>query len=94
MRRFTIYQIKDIENCDYAFRDLDESKFSITDYKKVYDNQIEFQGRDEEMLEFLFMLSNIGKINYVGHTLSISDVVNIEGKYYYCGDSGWYEVSV
>jgi len=31
-----IYQIKDIENTDYAFRSYNEQKFNFADYKEVF----------------------------------------------------------
>ncbi len=38
MFKYIIYQIKDIEACDYAFRDYDPKKFNFRDYDKVYDH--------------------------------------------------------
>lgn len=34
--KYEIYQIRDIENVDYAFRGYNVNKFSIKDYEKEY----------------------------------------------------------
>ena len=94
MRHISIYQIKDIANCIYAFRDYDNSKFSIKDYDTVYETHIDSVDTDSEICEDFFYRSNIGKLIYNGHTLSVSDLICIDNNFYYCNSIGWKEITI
>ena len=66
------------------------SKFDISQYKKVYEGEV------TEMTDLLHMLESIfKKVNhrhpsdFYGHSLSVSDVVNVDGINYYCDIYGW-----
>jgi len=46
------------------------------------------------MLDDIFTTLNTCKCDWFsGHSLSVSDVVEIDGKYYYCDSYGWEEIS-
>lgn len=90
MKKVKVYQA-DI-NTDYKFRPYEEAegKLNKADYKVVFDGEIDFpEGKDEA--EYLFELFNIGDRleGYKGHSLSVSDIVDIEGEVLYCDDIGW-----
>lgn len=100
MFKYIIYQIKDIEACDYAFRDYSPKKFNfLNDYDKVYEHDIsgeivDAKAFDEELCEKLFEIFNINKpADFKGHSLSVSDIVEINSdghrKLYYCNSLGW-----
>ena len=66
------------------------SKFDISQYKKVYEDEV------TEMTDLFYILESIfEKFNhrhpsdFYGHSLSVSDVVNIDGINYYCDSYGW-----
>lgn len=66
------------------------SKFDISQYKKVYEGEV------TEMTDLFHMLESIfRKFNhrhpsdFYGHSLSVSDVVNVDGINYYCDSYGW-----
>ena len=66
------------------------SKFDISQYKKVYEGEV------TEMTDLFYMLESIfEKFNhrhpsdFYGHSLSVSDVVNVDGINYYCDIYGW-----
>lgn len=66
------------------------SKFDISQYKKVYEDEV------TEMTDLFYMLESIfRKFNhrypsdFYGHSLSVSDVVNVDGINYYCDSYGW-----
>ena len=66
------------------------SKFDISQYKKVYEGEV------TEMTDLIHMLESIfKKVNhrhpsdFYGHSLSVSDVVNVDGINYYCDIYGW-----
>ena len=64
-------------------------KFDINDYKKTYEGTIE--GLDAlYVLEDLFEIFNIRHPeDFRGHSLSVSDVVKLDDKFYYCDSMGW-----
>lgn len=80
-------------NTSYCFRSFDEAKgkWSIHDYVRVYSGEIDGETINE-ILEKLFVKFNIKRpADYHGRSLSVSDVVCLEGKYYYCDSFGWSE---
>lgn len=101
--KFKIYQIKDIENCPYAFWKYDEKKFSIDDYKVVWESNEYFPFGDKNIfpvLEDIWEDFNLHRPNgFEGHSLSVSDVVEIlnDGEndgFYYCNNFGWEKIEV
>lgn len=84
--KYEIYQIKNIRETDYAFRSYDETKNLLkkSDYKFVY------TGDEELGLDGLFEKFNINiPYDFEGHSLSVSDVVVLNGTAYYCDSFGW-----
>jgi len=101
--RYTIFQIRDIDNCDYLFRSYDDSKFNFNDYYKVYSGIIDDCSLNEPtvVLEDLFRYFNrvtdkdverLEKIGFTGHSLSCSDVVKLDDTLYYCDSFGWKKI--
>lgn len=91
-----IYQIVDVENCSYAFREFNATKFNFDDYQCVASFQHEIDVKEENYNSVLdFVFSNTQKIHPSGmRSMSLSDVVEIEGNYYYCQGWGWKQISV
>lgn len=93
-RRVRIYQIQDVERVNYAFRPLkDDDKWCKSDYTLVKDYEIHptCHYTDEDVLEDLFRISNtygLGK-DYTGRSISVSDIVVINQKAYYCDLCQW-----
>lgn len=92
-RHAVIYQIKDIGSVDYAFRAFDPKKFSFKDYKKVYELDVDASGKlYTDILEELFSLFNDyfrRPADFEGHSMSVSDVVVLDDKAYYCDAFAW-----
>lgn len=92
-RHATIYQIKDIAAVDYAFREFDPKKFRFSDYQKVY--ELDVDGTDKlytDILEELFSMFNDYSRrpkDFTGHSMSVSDVVVLDSKAYYCDAWAW-----
>lgn len=79
----------------YAFAHLDWiDEVKASNYKEVYTGEIE--GDDVYVvLEALFTKFNIHRPeDFHGHSMSVSDIVKINGKYYYCDSIGWEEVEM
>lgn len=96
MITFKIYQIKDIENTDYAFRSFRPGKFNFKDYEEKY--EMEFVSEDKktnfEICEVIFYMFNVRRpTDFTGHSLSVSDVIEINrhgsSSFYYCDMCGF-----
>lgn len=95
---YELYQIANIEKCHYAFKTYNiakDYKFSLKDYNKVYSGSL-FRSLSETItdhLERLFTIFNLQHpVDFRGHSLSVSDVVKIDGRYFYCDLFGWKEI--
>lgn len=98
--RYEIFQIEDIANVNYAFRNYIEKEFSLDDYKLVGEGMVLGNGNvegdytDEDVLEDLFIAFNENKpMHFKGRSLSVSDVVSLDGRAYYCESFGWKRIA-
>lgn len=102
-----ILQIKDLETCPYAFRSYNPEKFNLKDYAVVHSYQSVTEEAanepDELLLEDIFRLFNrvteedcvrLEKLGFRGHSLSMSDLVAIDDRLYYCDMCGWTRIGV
>ena len=92
--KYKIYQIKDLKNCDYAFMHYDwcKDQINLKDYEVVYEGELDYPEMPNA-LEELFEIFNIRHPDdYKGRSLSVSDIVEVDGKYYYCDSVGWVEL--
>lgn len=94
--KYKLLQIKDFENNNYLFRSYDWAKdcgFKLEDYEVVYEGEV----RDDKVnviLEDLFYTFNVNHPeDFKGHSMSVSDVVYLDGKYYYTDSIGFKEVN-
>lgn len=94
--KYRIFQIKSIGDVDYAFFGWRFAKdtFSMNDYKEVYSGVTEVDEKDENepymALEELFHTFNVNRpADFKGHSLSTSDVVELDGELYYVDSIGW-----
>lgn len=63
-------------------------------YNEVYSGEIEPKGSVMATLEELFRIFNMARpSDFKGHSLSVSDVVYLDGKYYYCDAFGYKELT-
>ena len=79
----------------YAYRSLDRIDYVHPEYyEKTYEGNIDTDKTDEfEILEEIFTLLNINHPeDYKGHSLSVSDIVVLNDKKYYCNSYGWDEI--
>ena len=100
--KYTVFQIPFPETevqqkifCQYAYKHLDWiDKVHPEYYKKTYEGDLETTSTDcIDILEELFELLNINHpVDYKGHSLSVSDIILLNGKYYYCDAYGWKEI--
>lgn len=95
-----IYQIRDIANCDYAFRGYEDAEKCggvwIADYKRVYafDTWVEldeFINRGTSLLSKIYEKFTLDiPADYRGHSMSVSDLICInEESWYYVDNIGF-----
>lgn len=79
---------------DLLFEKYDETKFSIDNYKQVYNGNIDAEENVIETLEKIYSVFNMSRPNdFKGHSLSISDVVELNEEKYYVDSIGWKKVA-
>lgn len=92
---YTIYQLPNRH--PNKFRSLENDVVDLNNYNEVYSGTI-FQLDDVSdfgVLEELFKKFNLHHPpDFRGHSLSVSDLVKLDDKYYYCQSIGWKEVKV
>lgn len=92
----SIYQCS--HNAVYCFREYDERKFSLDDYTLVYEGDFtpKYDGDDTQTLEEIFARFNCNDYppEYKGRSLSVSDIVCVDGRYYYCEPIGWKRLDI
>ena len=78
----------------YTFRSFEyalEHNWTLCDYVPVWRGEIESE-TVHEALEKLFVIFNINRPKeFCGRSMSVSDVVMLDGKCYYCDSWGWSE---
>ena len=94
--KFKLYQIKDVENCSYSFlgfKDAKQTGFTLDDYEVVYEGEVKIKPDVHAMLETIFYIFNCRRPeDFKGRSMSISDVVELNGKAYYCDSFGFKEI--
>ena len=77
--------------CFMGFNFAVNHNFSMSDYVPVWRGEIESKTINGA-LEELFRIFNVDRPEqYCGRSLSVSDVVMLDGKCYYCDSFGWSE---
>lgn len=69
--------------------------FNFQDYKQVYEGETNLDEKfdDITILDNLFTKFNLNHPeDFHGHSLSVSDVIVLDDKMYYCDDFGWKEI--
>jgi len=69
--------------------------FNFNDYKQVYEGEIASTEKFDNItiLDNLFTKFNIKyPEDFRGHSLSVSDVIILDEKMYYCDNLGWKEI--
>ena len=93
--RIKVYQIDDsLDSHNAGFRNYESTmqvagRINPSIYKTVYDGSV-----DAENLEAVYLLCNTDHpVGYNGHSMSVSDVVELEnGKCYFCDSFGFKEI--
>ena len=92
---YQIRQLKDIGGSAYAFMPYmfaETHGFDRKDYEEVYQGEIE--GNDPYVvLEQIYFTFNANRpSDFHGHSLSVSDIVVLDGREYYCDNVGFVQL--
>ena len=90
------YKLWQTEDENQEFLSFKESRFDFSKYELKYKGTIGVEKEKEDLhaLEELFFLLNcMHPTDYRTRSLSMSDVIEINDKYYYCDTFGWKELS-
>ena len=92
--KYKIKQIKDVENCAYAFKHYEWAKnvLDLNDYEVVYEGELDCPEMPNALEELFEIFNNKRPKDFKRRSMSISDVVEIDGKNYYCDFVGWVEL--
>lgn len=100
--KFTIYQIKEIENINSKFLfkpwRIVNRIFSFDNYNNIYENDLNnwdvAETDDINMLEIIYSIFN-GRHpeDYTGRSISVSDIVELNNKFYFCDSFGWKDIT-
>lgn len=96
MIKYKIYQVKDGLTRDFGFMGLHVMKslgveIDLSNYDMVYESESEHD--IPRMLDALFMKFNEKPPeDYKGRSMSVSDIIEVHGSYYYCDSFGWENV--
>ena len=91
---YRLLQTKDMKR--YSFMGYDYAKahgLSLDDYQTVYEGDDPCTTTIDAFLEGLFTKFNLHKPeDFRGHSMSVSDIVEVDGKMYYCDSVGFTEM--
>lgn len=91
--KYEILQLKKEKLRAYGFEDYDwaiEHGFNLDDYEKVYEGTEDGWNFEMELLEYLFVKFNANRpSDFKGHSLSVSDIVVLDGKKFYTESVGF-----
>ena len=94
--KYKLYQIKDWENNPYVFRGFNTAQkygFNLKDYEVVYSGEVP-DDEIEKVLEDFFTLFNVYRPqDFTGRSMSISDIIELDGEYYYTESFGFKKIT-
>lgn len=99
IKSITILQLKnDNESRSFLFMPLESVEknpnFGLACYNEIYQSEVITDHEDtEDILDDIYFDFNMRRPkDFKGHSLSTSDMVKMDDKYYYCDSYGWQEV--
>ena len=96
-KHYKIFQIKDL-HCPYIWRSYKralENGFNLDDYEVVYDAHIDVDdyATDGSILDRLWVIFNVDHPgDYQARSLSVSDIIELDGVKYYVDSVGFVKV--
>lgn len=103
MKQFKILQIKSDSQATHGikFSGLEDitkhglrDKLTIDIYNQVYEGSIEDDDTMTILDKIFSKFQGVKPSNYTGHSVSVSDLIAMDGKYYFCDSFGWKEITL
>ena len=97
MAKIRIYQVNDeaVDARYIRYASLDMLEYmGIALHKDHYKMVWEEESEDTDLENIFIRFNHNHPEGFKGHSLSVSDVVEIDGKYYYCDSFGFKEVEL
>lgn len=69
-------------------------KINLDEYQEVWDGTINSSSVKQGLEDLFYIFNMQHPPGYTGRSLSISDVIEIDGEYYYCQAVGWLKVEI
>ena len=95
--KYEILQVKKDLIAKYGFDSYEwamKKDFDINHYEKVYEGEILDIANDDVICEVLFERFNISRpADFKGHSLSVSDIIVLDGRKYYTDRIGFKRLS-
>ena len=91
MKQFALYQVKKEYTRNFGFNDYVSNRklngaFGNSIYQLAYEGNV----TDNITIDDLYRKFNIDRPeDFIGRSMSISDVILFDGEYFYCDDFGW-----
>lgn len=100
VKSISIFQLKDNEEANkflfMSYRFVKNNpQYGIALYDEIYTTNIEIEEEDNiNILDTIYEKFNINRPDdFNGHSLSTSDIIKMDGKYFYCDSFGWVEIT-
>ena len=90
------YKLWQTEDENQEFLSYKKERFDFSKYNLKYEGTITVEDKKEDLhaLEELFFILNcMHPTDYNARSLSVSDIVEINNKFYYCDSFGWRPLS-
>ena len=99
VKSISIFQLQsDKESRSFLFMPLEfvenNANFGLARYNEIYQSEFVSAHTDtEDILDDIYFKFNMCRPkDFKGHSLSTSDIVKMDNKYYYCDEYGWSRV--
>jgi hypothetical protein len=91
--KYRIKQLKkDKESKLFQWCSWVKDKFDLNDYEVVYEGEIDGNSTYECLEQLFYIFNQEHPEDFKGHSLSVSDIVELDGGNFYCDSHGWVNV--
>jgi hypothetical protein len=91
--KYRIKQLKkDKESKLFQWWSWVKDKFDLNDYEVIYEGEIDGNSTYECLEQLFYIFNQEHPEDFKGHSLSVSDIVELDGGNFYCDSHGWVNV--
>lgn len=97
MKYIAIHQLPYDNDNIYSYWDNVSDIFDFNEYRKVWQNSsynLHLTDNDKDIVNDIYSRFNVQcPLDFNGHSLSVSDIIQVEDRYYYCDEYDWKDIS-